>query len=186
MKPQRIASLCFAAALLLTVSIASSTFAAPKKPKEIDALDKAAFSQLHNAALNGDLKEVTRLVKAGADVNVTQQKYRGTPLQYAAARGHDKIVRLLIKSGAKIDAADTNGRTPLVWAAMKGKKIEINLLLDAGANVAHRATGSWTALHYSMQNRHEGASELLINRGAPEDAKNSQGKPPAEVKPENP
>ena len=85
----------------------------------------------------------------------------------------------------KIGAVDKYGRTPLMWAARKGKKIEINMLLDAGAVIERGTNLRWTALHYSMQGGHEGASKLLIKRGAPEDAKNSQGKTPEDVKPEN-
>lgn len=165
--------------------LSSTAFSADKKPKEIDKLDKTGFSKLHRSAISGDLKEATRLVKAGANLNVQQKNFKGGPLQYAAARGHDKVVKFLIKNGAKIDAVDKYGRTPLMWAAMKGKKIEINMLLDAGAAIERGTNLRWTALHYSMDGGHEGASKLLIKRGAPEDAKNSQGKTPEEVKPEN-
>ena len=52
------------------------------------------------AATNGDLTEVERLLKAGADVN-RQDKKGNTALMEAAWYGYTEIAELLIKAGAK-------------------------------------------------------------------------------------
>ena len=40
----------------------------------------------------------------------------GTPLLYAAIRGHKEIAELLIAKGADVYAKDNRGETPLDWA----------------------------------------------------------------------
>lgn len=57
-----------------------------------------------------------------------------TPLWLAAAKGHEAIVRLLIKEGADIHIKDKHGRTPLLLAAMKGHEAILQLLLNKGAD----------------------------------------------------
>jgi hypothetical protein len=43
-----------------------------------------------------------------------------TPLILAAQRGHERVVRLLLDSGADIEARDQDDRTPLMWATQRG------------------------------------------------------------------
>lgn len=101
--------------------------------KEIDRLNKGGFSQLHSAAIAGDLAEAQRLLEQGANSNVRHGSYRGTPLQYAAAAGHLDMVHLLLKHQADVEAKDSNGRTPLLWAAKHGRPKVVEELLSAGA-----------------------------------------------------
>ncbi|RSL86750.1 hypothetical protein CDV31_016360 [Fusarium ambrosium] len=53
---------------------------------------------------------------------------RWTPLWYAAGRGYEAIVRLLLDQGADIEAADKWGRTPLLMAAANGHETIVRLL----------------------------------------------------------
>lgn len=47
-----------------------------------------------------------------ADIDATSN-YGRTPLFYAAGGGHTKIVDILVKFGAYLDAQDNDGMTPL-------------------------------------------------------------------------
>jgi uncharacterized protein len=70
----------------------------------------------------------------------------------AEMRGDTSAVRLLIKQGADVNAAQGDGMTALHWAAMHGDAELTSTLLYAGANV--RATtrlGGYTALHLAAQ-----------------------------------
>ncbi len=62
-------------------------------------------------------------------------------VMFAAAEGQTKVVKLLLKRGAKIDFQDELGRTPLFWASInyvEGTDADgpdtIQLLLASGAN----------------------------------------------------
>lgn len=77
--------------------------------------NKMRVRPLHSAAANKDetlaLRLAERLIKAGADVNVSQ---RGgwTPLHQAAAHGNTDLVRLLLRYSANPNARAEDGRIP--------------------------------------------------------------------------
>jgi ankyrin repeat protein len=58
--------------------------------------------------------------------------YGQTPLSWAAERGHEAVVRLLLEKGAESDWKDNiNGWTPLSWATARGHKAVVRLLMLA-------------------------------------------------------
>ena len=140
------------------------------------------FTELHLAAMRGDAAAVGKLLDSGVGANPRQAEFGGTPLQYAAAAGHVKVVERLLKHEAEVDAVDANGRTPLIWAAMKGQTEAARLLLDADANIGAANVGGWTPLHYTMSYGHEATTRLLLDRGASKELLNRQGKTPLDVK----
>ena len=149
----------------------------------VNVLNEEGFAPLHLAAIRGDCQAARTLLAAGADVNVQQGTYEGTPLQYAAARGHVDVVRLLVRYDAKVDAVDTHGRTPLMWAASHGQHEVVCALLEAGASVKLATDNGWTALHYAVKSNDLKTALLLAQRGAPLEARNSLDKTPAEIRP---
>ena len=149
----------------------------------VNKLNQEGFAPLHLAAIRGDCQAAMTLLASGANVNIRQGTYEGTPLQYAAARGHVEVVRLLVQHDAKVDAVDTFGRTPLMWAASHGQHEVVCALLEAGASVKRATDTGWTALHYAVKSNDLRTSLLLAQRGAPLDARNSLDKTPAEIKP---
>ncbi|KAH0606857.1 uncharacterized protein H6S33_003691 [Morchella sextelata] len=86
-------------------------------------IDSHGYTPFHLAALNG-FASVTRLFleTAGVDVNLRSDpattQHAATALHYAASWGHDKVVKLLLRSGATPDFTTTDGaaHTPLQWA----------------------------------------------------------------------
>ena len=110
----------------------------PSKPTaadslpQIDRYDKDGFSQLHRAAMSGNLKAARDLLGDGANVDIPQRNYKGAPLQYAAGRGHADVMKLLLKSKAAVDAQDSRGRTPLFWAVKENQLASTAILLEAG------------------------------------------------------
>ena len=57
-------------------------------------------------------------------------------MHFAALKGHEAVVQMLLKAGADVNAVDKkNGSTPLQLAASKGKMAVVQMLLKAGADV---------------------------------------------------
>lgn len=91
-------------------------------------------ASLGSAAREGDIKEMERLISAGANVNA-RNAYGLTPLHSAALYGKVEAARLLIRNGADVNAIDSNGKTPLHFAAFYDQGEVARLLIENGANI---------------------------------------------------
>lgn len=79
----------------------------------IDAVDVNGHTALHRAARDGDVKDVERLLAAGADVEArTAHFHNMTALHLASHKGHLEIVQALLEHGAEIEARDKDGYVP--------------------------------------------------------------------------
>jgi hypothetical protein len=58
---------------------------------------------------------------------------------WAAVRGHDAVVKLLLENRADTEAKDSNGWTPLFWAAAKADKVEFSSRLRRQQDSGRRA-----------------------------------------------
>ena len=89
-------------------------------------------------------------------------------LHKAAYHGQTAAVRLLVKTGADIEAKDdSHGATPLQWAVTVGNEVMVRLLLDLGADVNTVAReDKWTPLHRASDNGHPAMVGLLLERQA--------------------
>ena len=97
----------FAAFLSLALA---STHVTAQSNDSVDELNPNGFAKLHYAAMRGNLQRAKELIAAGADVGIQQGKFQGQPLQYASAKGHIEVVRLLLESGANTDSVDSRKR----------------------------------------------------------------------------
>jgi ankyrin repeat protein len=126
------------------------------------------LTPLMRAAIEGDLKDVDREIRAGANVNAHTQAGL-TALMFAA---HDpEKVRLLLRSGANPNAEAKSGHTALILAAgYDGAKESVRLLLGAGANVNAAVRegiipGATPLVRAAIRGDTEMA-KLLVDRGA--------------------
>jgi len=111
------------------------------------------------------------LLDAGADIE---------PLHYAVTRKDNlAAIKLLIKHGANVTAANETGRTPLIKAAWWGDVEYIQLLLDAGADLERTSNVGKTALHESISSStNTPMIRTLISKGANVNTTDKWGKTP--------
>lgn len=95
---------------------------------------------------------------------------KDTPLHTAVALNKAREVQILIASGAKIDALDSNDLTPLMVACSNGKVLGSRIammLIDAGAAVNYgRQSDDMTALMFAAEYGTHELIQALIDHGA--------------------
>jgi hypothetical protein len=92
-------------------------------------------------------------------------EYNQTPLSWAAATGHETVVKLLLDTGkVDIDSKDSDGWTPLRWAAYNGHEAVVMVLLDTGkVDIDSKDSSRYrrTPLSWAAENGHEAVVKLL-------------------------
>jgi len=157
---------------------------------------------LYPAIQRGDIAQIERHIKWGADLN--QANPDGSmPLHVAAKAGRWVVVKLLLKHGADINTLDKQNHTPLYNAVMSGRTqvaemlikqgatFDINKLLQEavskqvadrdvfefliqqGADINHATENGDTPLHVAVKKDYRVITKLLINNGADINAKDA-------------
>ena len=128
--------------------------------------------KLRDAAFDGRIGEVTRLLGRGVIIDEVDMEDGENALTNALHGGHADVAELLIASGADVHFLSCSGNTPLLVAADKGGK---NLgicrrLLEAGANVnfgpKEGPAAGLTALYLAAARGAEELFELFLGAGA--------------------
>lgn len=118
---------------------------------------------------------VRLLLKEGADVSQRVGNRKETALHYGAIRGFDTTVRLLLESGAEVDAQNEEGETALHIAAETGYGGVLQILLEKGADVTVKNQAGETALHVAAKRGHKDALQILVEKGADVTVKTKAG-----------
>ncbi|KAK6166700.1 hypothetical protein SNE40_023334 [Patella caerulea] len=104
-----------------------------------------------------------------------------TALHVAAYYGQARLIDILIKYGAIVDATDYLGLTPLHISCQKGFQNVMLLLLHFGADVSCADNDGNTALHLGAANGHEDCLKGLVfydNKRVDVNMKNDMGETP--------
>ena len=88
------------------------------------------------------------------------------PLHLAASRGHDRIVRMLLKRHRSVNEPDSDGLTALMHAVQGGFEDVTRSLLDAGAAVDDADRHGRTPMHWAVLRRRETLLRQLLEHGA--------------------
>jgi ankyrin repeat protein len=136
-------------------------------PKEdVNRRNVDGSTPLQWAVYKGDVVEVRRLLKGGADASLANN-YGATPMSLAAEVGNTDVLRLLLEVGVNADSPTTDGQTALMAVARTGIVDAAQVLLDHHATVdAREKWGGQTALMWASARRHPEMMQLLISRGA--------------------
>lgn len=134
----------------------------------------AATPALVEAAAIGDTRTVRRLLDAGADVNVRDERGRNAVL--AATQGdHVPTARLLIERGADVNAQDAIEDSAFLLAGARGLTEIVRLALAAGADLKRVNRYGGTALIPACHHGHVETVRLLVGSGIDLDHVNRLG-----------
>ena len=141
------------------------------KKRELDIFEAASLGRMDN------LKQHLH------DAINAYSKDGFTALHFASYFGQPDAARLLLESGAKVDAVAKNPTQvmPLHSAASSRNLEAARLLLEHGAPVNARQQGGWAPIHAAAQNGDRDMVQLLLQHGAETNLTNDQGKTPAMI-----
>jgi uncharacterized protein len=98
------------------------------------------------------------------------------PVADAAMRGDAAKVRLLLRQGADVNAAQGDGMTALHWAAFRGDVDGTRMLISAGGRLeAMTRNGNYTPLHLAAKAGNLPVVRALLDAGANANAKTTSG-----------
>ena len=87
-----------------------------------------------------------------------------------------EMTKLLLGSGADVNAVDEDNWTALIWAAWTGMPTVVEALVKAGSDVNALDNQKQSALMIAAQRGNDQVVEILINAGADRNLKNADGK----------
>lgn len=122
---------------------------------------------LYSAAILGLPKLIAQFYKFRRDKD-PMDAHNQTPLPYAAKRGHEAAVEILLKRGADMEAKEKYlGQMSLLLTAENGHEAIVRLLLNHGANYDVRGgCPSQRSLSWAVENGHTAIVRLLLENGA--------------------
>jgi ankyrin repeat protein len=89
-----------------------------------------------------------------------------TPLHFAALKGNELIMTLLLKAGSDANIQNNNKFTPLHLTCQFGEYIKSKILLKAGAKINQKGSQDYTPLHFAISSKNTDLVQLLISQGA--------------------
>ncbi len=129
---------------------------------------ESSSNSIHDAAWAGNVDEVRKNLEAGADVNVKRDQT--TVCHIAALIKNKELMKLLIASGADLNATDKNGAMPIHVAIPMGDMEMVELLLKEKIQINHQIEfGKYkgmTALNMAYEFKQSEIAELLQQNGA--------------------
>jgi uncharacterized protein len=127
---------------------------------------------LHLAVEKGDLNHVRELISSGLKAD-EKDIHQRTPLMIAARDGAIDLAKLLIESGANVNAKDRRSsvwdgrRTPLHYACDNNRVEMAGLLIDNGADPDSHSQYWFTPLSKNIcEKGREKLIDLLLEKGA--------------------
>lgn len=154
----------------------------------LDVRDARGMTPLMHACKEGAVEVAQHLVdaKAAMDLVPDGKQIEGAGdaadrvvddrwpvLVQAAFRGHEEVCRVLLDSGADVDAASipNGGMTPLMQAAIAGRETVVDLLLDRRADMDQSNANGFSAVMLACRYGRAGIVAKLLAMGADTNAR---------------
>ena len=137
-------------------------------------------------SLESNIEKIKYTLASGVNINSASVRAGWTPLHCAAYRGHENVVKLLLKfrkrnnSAIQVNKAALNGDTPLIIAEFKGHAAVVDELL--GREVIELDQALFTA---AMNGRDESVALLLSNESIDVNKATHDGTTPLLIAAEN-
>lgn len=122
------------------------------------------WSPVHDAAFNGRVLTLQRLIGQGTCVNLSTLD-KVTPLLGACMQGHTACAKFLMENGANVNSSTVDGQTALTEACARGHVTCVSLLLQHGAT-SLGTSGSGSPIHRAAAEGHPECIEPLVQYGA--------------------
>ena len=133
-----------------------------REPSQAKTWSSDGFTALHFASFFNQPSIAHELVRRGAEVSVASMNpMEVTPLHSAAAAKATDIVRMLVESGAPVNAKQHGGWTALHAAADNGDEEMIKILLQHGADPLAQNDDGKTPAQIAQLKGREKALQLL-------------------------
>ncbi|XP_055330819.1 caseinolytic peptidase B protein homolog [Paramacrobiotus metropolitanus] len=145
-------------------------------------VDKFCDGRLFEAIINGEETALSSMIKSGIDVNC-RHRYGWTPLHLAAVRGRARMVDLLVKAGARIDAPDTFTNVYKIAESQNVHYLEVLVAREEEfSNRLNMKTtfSGCTALHYAVLANDVPTIKALLEAGADPQAEMDRGHKPTD------
>ena len=127
-----------------------------------------------DAAMQGDVAAVRRLIAEGANVNAAQGDGM-TALHWAAEHSDSVMANLLLRAHANVKAVTRIGNyTALHIASKSGSGAVVRALLKAGSDPNAATTSGATALHFAAASGSIDAVNALLDKKADPNARESE------------
>jgi len=153
------------------------------KKKALDIFEAAALGRLDRLKTCLDEAGLGDASAINSPSINSRSKDGFTALHFACFFSQPEAARLLIESGAAVDAVAANPThvMPLHSAASARNLEAARLLLEHGAPANARQQGGWVPIHAAAQNGDRPMVELLLKHSADPNLANHEGKTPAMV-----
>jgi ankyrin repeat protein len=139
----------------------------------VGALDKEGISPLHRAVQSGCLGIVQKMVAAGADVDLRERRWRGTPMSWAVVLGKPHVGEWMAPLSHDVRPFAAEARLDRLDAALTEQPWRAN----------ERLPGDCPTPLYCLPDDEEAAVEvarILLAHGADPAARNDKGQTPAD------
>jgi ankyrin repeat protein len=148
----------------------------------VEALRAMRPLSLAEAAAAGDVRQVSALLAAGAEVDEPSPD-GFAPVQLALFFDQPDAAAVLLRAGADVDASATHpmGIAAVHAAAASPSGAGVALVVAAGARLDVAQQGGYTALHEAAHRGDAAMAELLLAAGADPGRVNDTGDTPADV-----